>query len=180
MSALETIQIPTALTPAEHDRLQELADDKVVLEVGSLLGYSTVALAQVARSVVSVDPHTGYPADDPRPTLAPFLANLGHYRVRELVTVMVGTHDDVFRWLKPDTFDMAFIDCTGEFELTLDVIQKCQRFLRRESVVCVHDCGHPDWPGAMAAVKAYGEPFELVDRLAVITSSGIPERKEKS
>lgn len=166
------IDIPTALTLLERDRLQELADNKVVLEVGSLLGHSTISLARVARSVVSVDPHQGYPTADPRPTLEPFLANLDHYRVRELVTVMVGTHDDVFRWLRPNTFDMAFIDCTGEFGLTLNVIQSCERLMRPSSIVCVHDCGHPDWPGAMAAVKAYGKPFELVDRLAVINSEG--------
>lgn len=165
------IEIPTALTTSEHKRLQELAAGKVVLEVGSLLGYSTVTLAQVAISVVSVDPHQGYPADDPRPTIGPFLQNLDDYRVRELVTVMVGTHNDVFRWLRPEAFDMVFIDCTGEFELTLDVMKKCQRLLWPKHVMCVHDCGHPDWPGAMAAVRAFGEDFELVDRLAVITNS---------
>lgn len=166
------IDIPTAITPAERGRLQELAADNYVLEVGSLLGHSTVAMAQVASHVVSVDPHVGYPANDPRPTLIPFLMNLNRYDVRDKVTVTVGTHRDVLPWLKPKKFDLIFIDTTGEYDLTLDVITSTLPCLTVDGAVCVHDCGHPDWPGAMAAVESLDVPFELVDRLAVIQAGG--------
>lgn len=46
--------IPTALTQTEADVLGYLAYERKVLEVGSLLGYSTVALAKAARVVHSV------------------------------------------------------------------------------------------------------------------------------
>lgn len=164
------IDIPTAITAAERGRLQDLAADNYVLEIGSLLGHSTVAMAQVASHVVSVDPHMGYPVDNPRPTLVPFLENLERYGVRDKVTVTVGTHRDVLPWLRSKRFDLIFIDCTGEYDLTHDAITSTFPCLAADGVVCVHDCGHPDWPGALAAVESLEVPFELVDRLAVIPS----------
>ena len=160
--------IPTAVTEAERRELRFLAENANVLEVGSLLGYSTIAMAQVARHVVSVDPHEGYPSDRPRPTLRPFLANLVEYGVRDRVTVCVGTHADVLPWLARRAFHLAFIDCTGERELTLDAMRAVVPLLRHSAALCVHDCGHPDWPGALEAVQEFGRPYDLIDRLAVI------------
>lgn len=163
--------IPSAVTELEAHVLQMLARDKLVLEVGSLLGYSTVKLAQVATRVVAIDPHEGYPAANPRPTFATFVENLKAHGVRDKVTPMVGTHDDVFPHLATRQFDVAFIDCTGEYDLTLDVIRKVQPLLRHFAYLCVHDCGHPDWPGALEAVETFASwpraGYKLVDRMAV-------------
>jgi protein-L-isoaspartate O-methyltransferase len=65
-----TLNIPTAVTPREAAVMVTHASGRLVLEVGALLGYSTVTLATTALHVVSVDPHDGYPAHDPRPTLS--------------------------------------------------------------------------------------------------------------
>ncbi len=164
--------IPTAVTPAEARALIDLARGKRVLEVGSLLGYSTVLMAEVARHVVAVDPHEGYPAGDPRPTLAPFLDNLSTHNVRRKVTVLVGTDADL-PFLAPRSFDLAFIDTTGEYEDTWRIMHAVVPLLRPDGVLAVHDCGHPDWPGAEAAARdfsnTYALPFALVDRLAIFT-----------
>ena len=84
------IDIPTALSAVEADALRSLSTGKNVLEVGALLGFSTVVMGQVANTVVSVDPHDGYPAANPRPTLEPFIANLSRFDVLETVTWVQG------------------------------------------------------------------------------------------
>lgn len=166
-----SIDIPTALTDAETAELQRLAAGKDVLEVGSLLGYSTVCLAQVAAHVHSVDPHVGYPVENPRPTLGPFMANLERYGVREKVTVHVGFDADVLPSLRHHQFDLAFLDMTGLYEDTLRGIRLTVPLLRHWAALCVHDCGHPEWPGALAAVEdfatAIGTTFRLIDRLGI-------------
>ena len=49
------VMISTSLTEAESGRLLELAVGKLVLEIGSSYGYSTVLMATVARHVITVD-----------------------------------------------------------------------------------------------------------------------------
>ena len=165
------IDIPTALTPAETAELQTLAEGFDVLEVGSLLGYSTTRLAERARIVHSVDPHEGYPADNPRPTLAPFLANLVECGVREKVVVHIGQDIDVLPSLRRGQFDLAFLDMTGMYEDTMRGIMLAVPLLRHYAALAVHDCGHPDYPGSLAAVQTYanmtGTTFRLIDRLAI-------------
>jgi predicted O-methyltransferase YrrM len=162
------INIPSAVTLAEELELRTLAAGRDVLEVGALLGHSTVALAQTANHVVSVDPHEDYPANNPRPTLPTFLSNLDRHGVRDKVTPIVARHNQAFPRLAPRSFDVVFIDCTGEYQLTLSIMRAAVPLLRPHATMCVHDCGHPDWPGAMEAVETFGRPFRLIDRLAVI------------
>lgn len=166
-----SIDIPTALTDAETAELQRLAAGKNVLEVGSLLGYSTVCLARVAAHVHSVDPHVGYPAENPRPTLGPFMANLERYEVREKVTVHVGADTDVLPYLRERQFGLAFLDMTGLYADTLRGIRLTVPLLCHWAVLCVHDCGHPEWPGALQAVEDYaaeiGTTFRLIDQLGI-------------
>lgn len=167
--------IPTALTLAEAAELASLAEGKIVLEVGSLLGYSTVVLARVAEHVASVDPHEGYPQDDPKPTLGPFLDNLHRYGVSDKVTVWVGRDDKILPHLRAEYYDLVFIDCTGEYELTAAVMQRSKRLLSPEGRLAVHDCGHPNWQGVRRAVEEFAldhkTGFVLTDRLAVFRRS---------
>ena len=162
---------PTAITPKEIHFLQALAVGQDVLEIGSLLGHSTIRMAEVANHVVSVDPHDGYPRDNPKPTLTDFLANLNAHGVREKVTVCVGNHNEVLPWLREKHFKVVFIDVTEEKDLTLEIMRECVPLMRHYSALCVHDCGHPKWPGALEAVKEFGRKFILVDSLAVITGT---------
>lgn len=164
-------QIPTALTGAETHQLSRLAENKRVLEIGSLLGYSTVELAAVAAQVVSVDPHEGYPEDAPRSTLGPFLENLESFGVRDRVVVMLGFDWQVLPVLRSGWFDLIFIDMTGDYETTLTAMRSAKPLLACDGVLAVHDCGHPEWPGALQAVEEFASlnrlEYELTDRLAV-------------
>jgi predicted O-methyltransferase YrrM len=175
---MNPIDIPSAITPAEAARLYELSAGKLVLEVGSLLGHSTVVLAQGALRVVSVDPHEGYPTHNPRPTLRPFLANLERFDVRDKVAVMIGTDEEILPHLQSGQFSLAFIDCTGEYDVTLTAMRRCIPLLHHTAALAVHDCGHPDWPGALAAAETFAREqrrtFEIIDRMAVFTGTWNP------
>jgi predicted O-methyltransferase YrrM len=169
--------IPTAITERETAALVRLATGHLVLEVGALLGYSTVTLATTALHVVSLDPHDGYPAHDPSPTLGGFLANVLRHDMIHKVTPVIG-RDDVLPMLAPGAFGLVFIDTTGEFEDTARIIRAVLPLLAPYASLAVHDCGHPDWPGALVAVHEFAaemhRDFEVIDRLAIF--EGIPWR----
>lgn len=126
------IDIPTALTESETRLLRQVARDRRVYEAGALLGYSTVALAQVAREVVSVDPHTGYPRDDPRPTWHPFRRNLRRYGVEGVVRPI----RNYFQNVPPlETTELAFADLIGEAQPVAQFL----RLAEHVPIVAVHD-----------------------------------------
>ena len=164
-------EIPTAITAAETEELQELARGCQVLEVGSLLGYSTVVLAQVAHRVFSVDPHGGYPTDHPRPTLPAFLQNLEDYHVLDKVVQIIGYDHWVVPSFRDKEFGLVFIDTTGTYNQTLDSAMMAWRVVAPGGHLAIHDCGHPEWPGAAAAVQQFSNyadrEFRVVDRMAV-------------
>lgn len=176
------LDIPTALSEPEAVALQQLAAGKGVLEVGALLGFSTVMLAQVAEAVVSIDPHAGYPADNPRETWGPFNENLLRHGVAEKVTVLrdddsvllsLGTWLDGTEFGNSLAIDLAFIDCDGTYPTTIRVIERVAPWLTVEgAIIAVHDYDLPEWPGAGEAVRDYctqsGARFGVIDTLAII------------
>lgn len=170
------IDIPTALSPIEADALAQLATAEHVLEVGSLLGFSTVTMAITAASVASVDPHDGYPADNPRPTWEPFLNNLFRFGVIDNVHPIRELATRKTLSLLVDEFPapgFAFIDVDGTYENTIEVIEAVDSVMHVDSqFIAVHDYGLLDWPGAGAAVRDFctqrGTNFGLIDTLALI------------
>lgn len=162
--------IPTALTAHEAWELHRLAAGRTVLEFGSLLGYSTIVLAQSAKIVYAVDPHQGYPLDNPRPTLDGFIANLDRHMIRDKVLPILGRGDQLTPLLRVACADMAFIDITrAADELMLAV------WRLKIPVIAVHDYGIPKWTGATEAVHAHAQrtrsDFRLVDTLAIFEHS---------
>lgn len=172
MDAVIYLGIPTALTMAEHDELMYLAAGKLVLEVGALLGTSTIAMATTAALVHSVDPHEGYPAKNPRPTLEQFIHNLKRYRVADVVVPLVGRDDQILPFLRPRSYDFAFVDLSLTDGTTERVVWHARRLLRPEGVLAVHDYGHETWPGATRVVDSLRLPFRLVDTLAIMEGAG--------
>src|SRR5689334_23021520 len=121
------IDIPTALTELEAKELIAQSDGKRVVEAGALLGFSTIHLAQRATHVISIDRHEGY---NDAPTLNLFTRNLHRYRVNNRVQTVQG---NVLDHIADYEADFAFIDLTGKYQLTKDVLNRV-----RARVVGVH------------------------------------------
>ena len=167
------IDIPTALSEVEAVAISQLATGRDVLEVGSLLGFSTVTMGMCANSVVSVDPHEGYPDANPRPTYEPFLQNLMRYDVIDVVTAYREDHRAI-DWIKADhpAWDFAFIDADGTYETTFAVLEKVAEATTSKALIAVHDYDLPAWPGAGEAVRDWctqtGARFGVIDTIALI------------
>ncbi len=152
--------IPTALSDREARFLSDLTRDKIVVEFGALLGFSTVVMAQGAVEVTSVDRHEGYTT----PTLNQFISNLERYKVRDKVRIVLA--DALDRAYLADTAEIAFVDLTGAFKLTRDLLKKLQC-----PFVMVHDMNraHCD---VERAIKAAGwTPVSQCDTLVLCVRS---------
>jgi len=140
--------IPTALTVAETLFLRNVARGRLVYEAGALLGHSTVALAQTAKRVVSVDPHTGYPRRRPTPTWRWFLANLISNGVMEKVHAIRSTFQQA---LPIGPFGFAWADLTGDDFITKAFLEVTHHI----PLVAVHDYQRGGCSGATREIDDY-------------------------
>ena len=132
--------VESAVTHDECERLAELAHDATVLEIGSYLGRSTIAMASTAKVVHAVDPHDGCPFGSPG-TLDAFLGNLESFGVRDNVVVHVARSNDLAPVLRPATFDLVFIDAMHQrpdVDFDLAVAARC---LVPGGTIAFHDYG---------------------------------------
>lgn len=148
------------LTGREAAELQRLATGKTVLELGAWKGRSTVALAQAALYVVSVDIHLGISIiADSGDSLPDYLAG-----VRQLgnVAIVVARFEQIVPHLTG--FDMVYIDGNHD----ADAVERDTRLAIRTgaATLAFHDWDEP------AVVEGAGrvlpvEPSRVVDSLAV-------------
>ncbi len=157
--------IKSALSPQETAMLQKLAKGKLVVEVGSLLGYSTIQMARVARRVLAVDPHNGYPYYQPTPTLQEFLRNIERWNVAGLVTPIVDKAQNVLPSLV--AAGLTFIDTTGFYKDTMYCLEHA-----KSPVIACHDFDRGGCQVTQAVldfVRKTHRSLHVVDTLAVIT-----------
>ncbi len=136
--------VKTSLTDSELQALRELAQGGRVVEIGAAFGASTVALAQSARFVLSVDP-------EPRQRPA-----LIAYGVAARVSIVAARSQEFLPGLDPASFELAFIDGDHSYEATLADLRAMCRLVRFAGWVALHDYGHlydvtramDDWRGA--------------------------------
>lgn len=155
------------MSPAELARLAELADKRTVLEVGSWLGASTVAMAATARIVHAVDWHRGDPHAGDDETVHQFLDNLASHGVRDRVVAHIGRTEDVLPILRPRSFDFAFHDAFHETDAVLADLAAMWPLMAPGSQIAVHDYG---LFGVKDAVDTY-RLVELTETLAVIEAA---------
>lgn len=107
---------PGYLSAEEADFLAEWATDKVVLEIGSFLGRSTVAMARTAKHVIAVD-KWDWPVnfDLPGGPLAKFRTHLFEYGVADKVSILITDSNNFHKYFTIGSFDRCFID--GDHEL---------------------------------------------------------------
>lgn len=152
---------PTSISTREAEALQRWACGRRVVEAGSLLGGSTIIIAEVAAHVTSIDKHKDYTT----PTFKRFMSNLRRAGVAYKVGAVVG---DVRQELPKVHADFAFLDLTGEFHLTRQALEAIQAPL-----IGVHDFGRVHCSGVEQAICELGyEILEHVDTLVVCRKPG--------
>lgn len=164
------------LTEAEGEELGRLAEGKVVLEVGTFCGRSTLAMAPTARKVICVDTFQGYPVDGMRDTLDEALANIRRSEHRDKITVVKGRQEDVLPNMDLSKVGLVFYDADHSCESTARGIRLLEGAgLRPAATIAFHDY-HDFDPGVVQAVDAWRTPRSLKPRvvgsLAVFDGTG--------
>lgn len=171
--------IPGRLTDAEGQELQRLAVGRVVLEIGSLLGRSTVCLAEVARAVHAIDPHrpgnTDFHSDFAgKDSLIELRANLRAEKLDNRVLLHVGTVGDLWLPSKP-VFDLAFVDGCHLYPAVRKDLAFVQQIVKPGGKIVVHDYGI-NKRGVTSAVDEFvarsGVVVRCVESLAIWIVSG--------
>ena len=143
-------------TWAECDLLAEWARGKLILELGTYLGRSTVAMARTAKHVVTVDHFTGSPLENwyeqPGDYLAQTRENLHRYGVARSVTVIATDMLNLAGWLKPRAFDGVLVDGAHDFA-SVDRDSVLALAAVRDYRGVVWDDFNDWWPDVLTAVK---------------------------
>lgn len=166
INVTERPQIITSMTEAEADELSRLADGKIVLEIGSWLGFSTVTMAWVAKTVFAVDWHRGDMMAGQGETLNAFLENLAKHDVRHKVVPMVGRCEAVLPVLRSGSFDLVFVDGLHTKEAVMRDANQALALVAPGGVVAFHDYGVWEVKDALDAMNI--KPDRLVDTLAIV------------
>jgi predicted O-methyltransferase YrrM len=154
------------VTKKECERLADLAQGKVVLEVGAHYGRSTIAMASTAERVFSLDWHQGDNfTKDWGFTAGTYLKHLLRYRVLDRVAPIIARGEDVAPFLADGSFDFVFIDADHSYDAVRGYIEL---FLpKNKGPIAFHDYAVEGCFEKQAADEAFGKPDELVDTLAV-------------
>lgn len=169
--------ISSAVSREECERLGELADDKIVLELGSWYGRSAVALGSVAKHLYAVDWHRGDPQSGQVNTLAGFMGNIDRYGLRDRTTVLVGRNEDALPALARGYFDLVFVDSFHTQAAVERDIELVLPLVKEGGVIAFHDyglklVGDKEIFGVTEAVDAFaqkrGLKVEVVRTLAVV------------
>ncbi len=104
--------VTSAVTPREATALAGLCRDRVILELGSYHGFSTVVIASVAEKVVAVDWHRGDDMAGISDTWDIFWTTLCRYGVADRVKPVKDRFETALpRMLaNADLFDGCFLD----------------------------------------------------------------------
>jgi hypothetical protein len=146
----------------------------VIVEVGSLLGKTTIPLASLRmHRVISIDPHDGpWELDysignrDRRlemgNTLEKFKANLKHYGVDDNVTIVQEYSDKAAeQWNKDDVICCIFIDGCHEYEWVKHDYHAFKPFMHERCVIAFHDYQPGSFPEVVRAVDEIMEVDDL-------------------
>lgn len=123
----------------EGSMLAGLAIGKDCLEIGSFKGKSTVAMAQVAKSVLAIDTFladgSGQTQKSSLTTLDEFLSNIEGYNNIEY---KVGRSQDILPTLNK-SFDLVFIDGLHIYGQVCLEIKLCLDLIKEDGIFVFHD-----------------------------------------
>jgi hypothetical protein len=127
--------IYTSLLLEEARALASLATGLDVLEVGAAAGFSTIALAQAARFVTSVELEVGWVTH-----LAPRLANLTRYGIHNVRHVTGSSFDILPNMIKSgEAFGLVFLDGDHAYESVMKDATNAWLLLGASGTLACHD-----------------------------------------
>jgi len=167
----------------------EFPPECVIVEVGSLLGRTTIALASLRmHRVIAIDPHDGpweidfkLGSRDRRiemgNTLERFKSNLKHYGVDDNVTIVQEYSDKAAKqWNKDDVICAIFIDGCHEYEWVKHDFYAFRPFMHERCVIAFHDYNSQAFPEVCRAVDEI-EKLEGIPLIYQIGSMKIFQNK---
>lgn len=151
-------QIAGFFEKEEVEKIQELARGKVCLEIGAFYGRSTLALAEVAKEVYTIDTFKvsgdGTTQLEDFTILKDFQSNTEGWNN---IKVLIGRSYDIVPGLG-EIFDLIFIDGSHFYEDVRRDIEICWFKLKQGGVMVFHD-----YNGWLDVNKAVDERFEKVN-----------------
>jgi len=165
-------EIEGQFTESEGDDLQELSKNKVVLEIGSWYGRSTVCLAEVAQQVYACDPHKAANTQilgEKFVSLDNFKENIQGYNN---IVLLLGKSEDMVPSLGNRFFDVVWIDGCHNYSAVKMDIEVALPKLKDKGIMVFHDWGwdgNKDGGPSKAVKEIFGEP-ELIQcgKLAIV------------
>ena len=145
------------LSDNEASELQRLAKGCWVLELGAWKGRSTVALAQVAAFVWSVDTFHGDANTGKQDTFDEYARNLRLWDVSEKVRTSVGAFADIVPGLDMGSFDVVFVDGEHSYASTREALDLTIPRMQVGAMVLVHDYS----PALEGVIRAVDERTDL-------------------
>lgn len=149
------------------DMIKELGEtkDKVMVEIGSFIGESTVIFAEHFKKVIAIDPFMdNY---DPEDTTSKFNFRdvFMEYKRRTNscinVETLIKTSDDALKDLQGKKFDFIYIDGIHQYQNVLDDIKNYLPLVKEGGIIGGHDYGGP-WKGVQKAVdEVFGKPDKV-------------------
>lgn len=152
------------MSPRETEQLRQMARGKLVLELGTWYGETTIELARVATRVWTVDHHQGDAHLGAHFTWAPYLAHLHNEGLQDRVVSVVGRFKDVLHELRGGYFHVVFVDGAHDVDSVRYDCGQATRLVRESGVIAVHDWGRYDVTEGASSV--FGDPDQVVDSLA--------------
>ncbi len=150
--------VGSSVTYPEAALLGALARNQNVLEIGSWLGRSTIALASTAKHVTAVDWHQGDFHAGEGDTEAGFRANLERYGIQNVTVVVARIEDAKIK----GPFDGVFVDAAHDAESVARDWQIAVRVCREGGWVAFHDYGRFDVTDFVDSLERQWEGVESV------------------
>jgi hypothetical protein len=151
------------LTEEEAAELTRLAAGKIVLEIGSYCGLSTIVMARVAARVFALDWHRGDADAGFGNTLVEFYGNLYGHDLADKVAVLVGRTAELAPALGDAWADMAFVDGAHDYTSVVTDLCLARRCLKPGGMIAMHDFGREQVENA--ALRVFPREFSQVARV---------------
>lgn len=165
------------LSEAEGRTLAEIARGRLVLEIGSWCGRSTICIAQTAAQVHALDWGKGDAGAGWESVTPELLGNLQRHGVIDKTVVHVGSVSSVAPTLTAGSFDLVFVDGAHDLESVRRDLQVALRVIKPGGIIAMHDWvndAHSPCIHEAAKEFIHSAPVTVVDSLAIFQVPALP------